>query len=64
MGSGAVTHARKYIGVTLTRNGEKVPLMFAEPVTIHATKTPAWIRTDRRRAAAKRARVARRANRP
>lgn len=56
-------HSRRYVGVYLRRNGEQVPLTFAEPIAISTTKTPAWIRKDRRRAASKRSRLARKINR-
>lgn len=60
---GMSKHARQYGAVKVTRGGETGVVMFDEPVVVSMTKTPAWILTDRRRAAAKRAKAARRANR-
>lgn len=54
-------HSRRYVGVHLG-NGEHVA--FGHSVTVSCTETPAWRRKDRRRAANKRARAARKANRP
>lgn len=56
-------HSRRYIGVTAIRDGEAVVVPFAETLTLSATKVAPWVRKDRRRAAAKRARVARRSSR-
>lgn len=61
---GASKHARRFVGVNLRRGDETVALAFDEPITVSHTHTPAWIRKDRRRAANKAARRARKANRP
>lgn len=61
--AGASKHTRRFVGVNLRRNDEVVALAFDEPILVSHTKTPAWIRKDRRRAANKRARAARKAGR-
>lgn len=60
---GCSKHARTYIGVNVKRDGEALAVPFSHTVTVSTTKTPAWILKDRRRAANKRARAARKAGR-